>query len=451
MIPVGLSGHKAFERPLARKPAEGDGSLTGTERNPRWTRDQINYACIVMEGLFNTLGQDIIGMTTIVPLFLSELGASLGLIGGLSTMRSVVSAVVPLLFGGLVAAAPSKRRLTLALNGVGRGGLLLIPLALLLGMSGGSMIALFFGIMFVFSLCQPITGISWNYLLGNCVGPEKRGRLLGTLFGLSGVITFFSSMIIKGIRASSSLSSMGQYTAIFALGGAMVTLSVLCFLPLRERNVVVSPQEERSPKAYLAMLLLSFRNRDYNWAIITNGLGNLSMAVSAFFFLFAKDGLGLEADAISNLLIAQTLGIMLGGFITGRVSSRFGIKRMLLLVEGTAAMVPLFGFGALHLGAPFAFAAAAVFLIGFSRSGMVGYQAYILEVVEESRSIYSIVAKSMALLPLSFASVGIGAYLEARSMEPLFIFQMAVSILAVLSATRLKLTVYPRPKRESNA
>lgn len=34
-------------------------------------QDQTNSRCIMLEGLFNTLGHDIIGMTTIVPLFIT--------------------------------------------------------------------------------------------------------------------------------------------------------------------------------------------------------------------------------------------------------------------------------------------------------------------------------------------------------------------------------------------
>ncbi len=415
--------------------------MLGAIKKRRWPQEQINYACIMLEGLFNTLGHDIIGATTIIPLFLADLGASMRVIGGLSTMRQIISAVTPLLFGGVVAAARSKRNLSIAVNGAGRGAILLVPLLLLLGLTGQTMIALFFGIMFVFHLCQPITGISWNYLLGNCVGADKRGRLLGTLFGVSGAITLFSSLIIKGIRAS-SLTAMSQYTVIFTLGGALMVASVLCYVPLKENPAPPTPREERNPRAYLTALVSCFRNRDYNWAIAANACSSMSSAVSAFFFLFAQNTLAFTPDAVSNLLIAQTLGIMAGGFTAGRVSSRFGVKRMLLMAEGIAALVPVLGLLSLSLGWAFAF--AAVFLIGFTRGGMIGYQAYILEVADPGRSIYFIVAKSMALLPFSFVSVAVGAYLETHPMWHLFWFQLAACLLTVACATRLRLTVYPQ-------
>lgn len=416
-------------------------------RKRRRPQEQINYACIMLEGLFNTLGHDIIGATTIIPLFLSDLGASMGVIGGLSTMRQIISGVAPLLFGGAVAAAGSKRNLSIAVNGFGRGGILLIPLLLLLGFSGRMMIALFFGIIFLFHLCQPITGISWNYLLGNCVSPDRRGRLLGTLFGVSGAITLFSSLIIKAIRAS-RMEQLEQYTVIFALGGSLMLMSVLCYIPLREKPAEPVPRAERNPRAYLRALASCFCNRDYRWAIAANACSSMSTAISTFFFLFAQSALAMSPDAISNLLIAQTLGIMAGGLTSGRVSQRFGVKRMLLMAESAAALVPLFGLLSLHAGA---FAFAAVFCIGFSRGGMIGYQAYILEVADPGRSIYFIVARSMALLPFSFVSIAVGAYLETHPMWHMFWLQLAVCLLALTCATRLRLTVYPRKNTDTNA
>jgi MFS family permease len=400
----------------------------------------------MMEGLFNTLGHDIMGMSTIVPLFLADLGASLTLVGSLNTMQSIISATSPLLFGGMVAAVHSKRRLSLTLNGVSRGLMLLIPILITLGVSGRAMLIAFFSVMFVFFICQPVTGISWNYLLGSCVSPAKRGRLLGTLLGISGIITFLASNIIKAIRANENLTNMGQYAAIFFLGGAMMFCSVLFFLPLREQGETASGKEERNPKAYVKNLIASFHNKAFDWAIATNVFSNISTAVNTFFFLFAKNTLHLDAGAISNLLIFQTLGLMVGGFTTGRISSRFGIKRMLTMVESTGLLVPILGLTSLRLGSPFAAAAAAVFLIGFSRSGMIGYQAYILEVVEKERTIYYLVSKSMALLPFSFMSMLIGLYLEGNPSTGVFIFQIAACLLAIFFTTRLKLSVYASNK-----
>jgi MFS family permease len=417
----------------------------------------VNAICIAMEGLFNTLGHDVLGMTTVVPLFLADLGAGLGLIGLVNTMRAVLGGVVPLLFGGVVDAAPSKRRLSMALNGVGRGAILLIPLSLFLGARGGLMIALFFLAMFVYQVNQPVTGITWNYLLGSCVPPDKRGALLGMLFGVSGVITFGSGALVKAIRANGALPPMLQYAWIFLLGGLLMSSSVLWYLPLKEPAAERVEAKPRSPAGYIRTLAGCFKNRDYTRSIIANVLSSVSTAISAFFLVFARGALGLPTDTVSNLIIAQTLGIMLGGFIAGRASSRFGVQRMLLATEIAALLIPILGMITLRTAGtrgaipPVAWAAAAMFLIGFTRSGLVGYQAYILEVVDPARSVGPIVAKNLAMLPFSFAGALVGWYLDGHGHFAMFVVQLITGCLAALCVAGLKRTVYSQKNQKPNA
>lgn len=407
-------------------------------------QEVLNGYCIMLEGLFNTLGHDIIGMTTIVPLFLAHLGASMEAIGSLSTLQSVFGAIMPLLCGGVVAAAASKKKMSMVINGIVRTAYLLIPLGIVLGLSPMAELVLFFGVMVLSSMGQSVTGITWNYLLGDCVPPERRGKLLGTLYALSGVITFVSSAIIKGIRSSPVLDENSQYAAIFALGGALMACSVLCYIPLRERTVGSSTREERNPRRYISQLLSCYRNKLYRGALIANVFSSLALSVNAFFFVFAQNTLPLSADQVSNLIVIQTLGLMIGGLVTGRISQRLGIKRMLQTIEGLGILVPVMGLAAMCTGVSFVFAGLAVFIIGFTKSGMVGYQAYILEIVPTETSVYHIVARSLTLLPFSFAGIAIGSLISHFSNVPAFILQIILGMLAFTAASRLKLTVYKK-------
>lgn len=412
----------------------------------RWKkRDQgrLNGTCIMMEGLFNTLGADILGMTTIVPLFLASLGARMETIGAVTTMQSIFGAVVPLVCGGMVAASKSKRNLSLLVNGLSRSSILLIPLGIVLGLSPAAELVLFFCVIAFYAMCQPITGLTWNYLLGDCVPASRRGKLLGTLYAFSGVITFASSAIIKGIRAS-SLSEGYQYACIFALGGLLMSCSVLFYLPLKEKTHGGSAAQARDIRGYVKELCACFRDKLFRKVIVTNLFSQLSISVNSFFYVFAQNVLALSSDQVSNLIVLQTLGLMLGGLITGRISDRFGLKRMLQLIEGLGILVPVMGLLALHSAAPFVFAAAAVFIIGFTKSGLIGYQAYILEIVPTEKSVYHIVARSLALLPFSFSGVVIGAVISNFTNAPAFIAQIFLAAAALLGASTLKLTVYKK-------
>lgn len=409
---------------------------------------RINYSCIMLEGLFNTLGTDILGISTIVPLFLSQFGASLTLIGSLSSMQQIISAVTPLVTGGLIAAAASKKRLSILFNGISRGSILLLPVLLLFHVPDHMIVKIFFALMLVYFLCQSMSGIIWNHLLGDCVEGGQRGKLVGTLFSISGLITFFSSNLVKVIRDSQRLDRWSKYALIFGLAGILLAVSVMCFLPLQENKSAVSKAEKLSPKAYLKELLLCFQNRDYTRLLLTSCFSQASLLVNAFIYLFAQDFLKLSTPQVSTLLVLQTMGVIVGGFVTGRISSRFGTKRMLLLVESIGLMVPVMNLMAMRTAAPFVLMGAAVFLMGFSKSGYLGYQTHLLEIVDPEKKIYHLVCKSMVMLPLSLISTLVGWLLQqfsgkgAVSASPIYIGQIVLALFALLSASRLKLITY---------
>lgn len=418
--------------------------------------EDLNYYCILFEGLFNTLGTDILGMTTIVPLFLAELGASMTLIGSLSSAQSIIQGITPLIAGGFIAAAASKKKLSLLFNGISRGSILLIPLLLLVRFPDSVIVGIFFSIMLVYFCMQSMTGIIWNHLLGDCVDGKRRGQLVGTLFSISGFITFVSSSLVKIIRDSQSLERNNKYAIIFGLAGTLVAISVLCFIPLKETKQQGTPKEDRNAKAYLHELISCFKNRDYDWLLVTNIFSHSSIMINSFIYLYAQNFLQLPSTQVSTLLVVQTLGVIAGGFTTGRISSRFGCKRMLILVESLGLCVPLLNLTAMRSSVPFACMCAAVFLVGFSRSGYMGYQTHLLEIVDPPKKIYHIVCKSLVLLPVSFVSTLVGHLLQQVSgqlvtaVQPIYIAQICVIALGIFGATHLKLVVYSSNKGETN-
>ncbi len=420
------------------------------------TINTTNYYCILFEGLFNTLGTDILGMTTIVPLFLAELGASLTLIGSLSSVQSILQAITPLLTGGFIAAASNKRSMSLLLNGISRSSILLVPLFLLLHFPNSLIIKVFFLIIMMYSCLQSMSGIIWNHLLGDCVSGQMRGRLVGTLFSVSGFITFLSSNLVKIVRDNPAMDYRTKYAIIFLLAGALLSISVLCFIPLREPGHLSSSKESRNVTAYLKELLHSFRNRSFNWLLLTNCLSYSSVMINGFIYLYAQTFLRLPSSQISTLLVIQTLGIIAGGFSTGHISSRFGSKRMLIFAESLGLCVPICSLIAAHSAFPFFLICVAVFFVGFSKSGYMGYQTHLLEIVPPDKKVYHIVCKSIALLPFSLVSTLIGHILQqiadkgASAAWPVYTVQVFIIVLTIISASRLKLIIYYQNRTREN-
>lgn len=412
-------------------------------------QSKVNYNCIMFEGLFNSLGTDILGLTTIVPLFLREYGASLTAVGALPTLQQAMTAFIPLLTGGLVAGTRSKRRLSLCLNGISRTAILIIPIVILSGMNNSMAVAVFFGVMTVFFMFQAVTSISFSYLLGVCVEARQRGRLMGSLFAYSGIFAFFSSNIIRILRESESLTPPQRYAAIFGLGGAMMALSVMFFLPLKESNLEDYKKEKLNIANYISKLSACLKNGNFRTMLYAQIFSQACIIVNTFIFVVADETLSLPTEAVSYMIIVQTAGTVAGGLIGGRMSEKVGTKRSIMLAQFLGPLIPAMELTAIFLPireetmpAKVCLMLAATFLIGFSKSAFTAYQSYLLEIAEESNSIYYIVMKSLALLPVSFLSILVGAYMDQYSIEPVLILQIVIAILAVFGSTKLKLFLY---------
>jgi Na+/melibiose symporter-like transporter len=372
----------------------------------------------------------------------------------------VVAAVTPLVAGNFIATARVKKKISLGFNGTARTSMLLIPLMLMAGLPNNVVIAVFFCIITVFYICQSVTGIAWNYLLGTCVQPEQRGKLLGTLFAVSGLISFMSSNIVRVLRESETLLTNQRYSAIFGLGGFIMASSVLFFIPLKEAIPREPAKNERNLKFYIASLLHCCKNKLFLRLIITQVFSQICTTINTFVFVFANERLELATQWISLMIIIQTVGVVWGGLVTGRISARFGSKRTLMLAEGIGIVIPLLQLTALlakPAGAPSplgpGFMLATTFLMGFNRSGFMAFQSHLLEIAGNENSVYYVVAKSVLLLPVSFVSMLVGRYFDRFPdfVQPVYIVQILAAATALFFASRLRLFLYPKDRAEQKA
>jgi len=398
-----------------------------------------NYYCILGEGLFNQTGSDLMSITSIMPLFLAAYGASLGLIGMLTTLQGVTQAIVPFLSGGFVARAKSKRRISIVGNGISRTMIFLIPASLLFGLPHSAVVSIFICTFVLLVSISPMTGLTWNYLLNDCLSTLDRPKLLGVIFVTSGIVSLGTSNLVKVIRDSKALPENMKYFYIFGLAGLFMATSVLWFLPLRENRCDTAANKVFCVKDYMASLALCFKNKSFNRAVSANAFSYMSMVLNAFLYIYAVNGLKLQSHLISNMIIVQTVGQIAGGVITGKVSARFGVKRMLIMSECAGLFIPLLEILCMGLKNAYPAMCVCVFLFGFVRSGMMGYNNYIIEVVERDRIIFHMVTRGLVLMPVSFLSTAAGIYIQGHSMAPLQMLQAAASCTAIFLCMRLKL------------
>lgn len=404
-----------------------------------WVKDKVNYYCIMSEGIFNLMGEDLLGLTSIVPLFLIEYGASTGTVGMVMTAQGLSLAVVPLIVGGFVSRTVSKRRLAIIVNSLGRGSMLIMPIILIGYFPENVIVSVFLLLLLIRFLGAPIQGLTWQYLLSDCIKIEVRPKLLGILLAISGFVSFASSYYIKLIRDSKSLASDMKYFYIFGAAAIAMTLSIACFIPLKENIRQKKINDKFTMKEYLLSLFGCYKVKDYTRLLQARFFSFASLTLNAFLFIYANSSLKLPSHFISNLIIFQTIGIIIGGIVTGQISARFGVKRMLLLVEISGLFIPILALSCMIVKTPYILISLCIFMNGFNRSGQLGYANYIMEIVDKERVILHSVARGLVLLPLSFLSTLAGLYIQNHSMTVIFVFQIVASALAVTMCTRLRL------------
>jgi predicted MFS family arabinose efflux permease len=236
----------------------------------------------------------------------------------------------------------------------------------------------------------------------------------------------------------------GRYSSIFALGGVMVAISVLFFIPLKE-DIQGDEQKPRfNLLTYFRNLIECCKNMYFRRLIYTQVFSSISTAINTFVYIIAQNYVNVGTEWISYMIIIQTVGVFAGGLVTGRISEHFGSKRTLLLTEGLHISIPVLEIAALFWGHGQVLMFGTAFLIGFIRSGNMAYQSHLLELSEKEKSIFYIVTKSMLLLPFTFSSIAVGLFVEHVSLPPVLFFQIVVATAALFCAFRLKLFVYKR-------
>jgi predicted MFS family arabinose efflux permease len=181
--------------------------------------------------------------------------------------------------------------------------------------------------------------------------------------------------------------------------------------------------------------------------IMTQACSNICVGINSFLYIIAQNYLKVPTQWISYMIIMQTVGVFFGGLLTGRISERFGSKRTLLLVESIGLGIPVLELLGLRFGHGEILMIIAVFFLGFMRSGFMAFQSHLLELAEQNKSVFYIVTKSMLLLPFTFASVGVGLFLERFPLPPVLFLQIGMAVLTVFCASRLKLFLYPRERK----
>jgi MFS family permease len=308
-----------------------------------------NVFVISATGLLVNLGAQ--AFQPFIPLYLQALNATVSQIGIIYVLIAVASNLS--FFGGLLADRLGRKSIIVLGGAIGFG----LFLALL---RANNWVLVSF-ILFLSYLFATFVQPALTSTIAESVEVRKRGNAFSSYWVLA-YLGLAAGSLIGGY-----LPNPGRFELnIILIGMAGIGAALIRFVFLKEtlsKNVRVSPQGRNrffpthfSRNVWLLMAMLLFFN-------FSSGLG------LAIYPLFSTMYLQLSQEEFAVMIGAASLAAMLGALGAGRLSTKIGVKRMMilavllsgiLLIPWVYASTPLLAIGAYALSGFF----AQFFLIG---------------------------------------------------------------------------------------
>ncbi|MDP4088902.1 MAG: MFS transporter [Bacillota bacterium] len=411
-----------------------------------------NYVLLVLEGSFFMGGIGFFSSSTVIPVFIDMITHSKELVGLTITLGSFLTYFGRLLVGPYMPHVKNHARFVTIIMFFCRPMTILPAFFIFTGHYSGAVFVLIFSYAVVW-LADGLVVPGWSEVLANTVDENRHGRLLGMQMLIGGMASIGAGVLINVFLGNPRLDIKTAFAWIFLIGGLLLVLS--CFMMALTEN---APTEYRigkvDIKGYYKSLPQYFRIENDNTRMMIVQLIIMTASMSVpFVILFAREKLGLPDNMTAVLILIQTLGVPLGGWLWGQICDRFGCTTGIRLAAANILLIAVLPLLALVLNgiAPMIMMVPAMFLAGVSGGIWTCNYIYTVQVVRpESRSA-CLVLSSIVTLPITFSSYLAGFISERFGFVSLFIACIGIAIIAFIVSFRIRpvKTVIEERKREA--
>lgn len=298
------------------------------QRNLRW---------FFWDGILASASDNII--LTYLALYLLALGASNAEIGLLSSLSSLVAAVV-LLPGAMVTERFGRRKAMVVFfgGGIARLTILLIalvPLFFIDPVAVGVIIMLRVIAVGFGNLALP----AWTSLTADIIPLNWRGRYFGTRNLVMGVAAMLTTLLVGQIITW--LGSPVGYQVAFGLAFLIGMGATYCYAQLAEPPLETQPAREAGFSAKALYELLRSDRAFLNF-VVHSILWNLALNIAGpFFNVYLARQFDADASMIAVTAIAASLASMPGTRIFGVLSDKLGPRRVMLITGFIIPVLPV--------------------------------------------------------------------------------------------------------------
>jgi MFS family permease len=346
-------------------------SPSSEEPLPHWKR---NFAANFVDSLFFSLALAFISTSTIVPLFIRQLGGSALIVGLIPALIQAGQMLPPLFAAPYI--APLERKLPFLLKmtlGERLPWPILAAVCIVLAPDyPGAMLAITALLLAVFGLAGGIVLPAWMDIVARVTPLRMRGKLFGWSGALSGLLGVGGGLAAERVLAAYAFPY--NFAACFAAASACLFVSFLGLVAIREPIAV-----DRAPgipmRAYIGQVPeMLRRDRDFSIFIVVRILGALAAMAIALVAVYATEQRGLPAS-VAGRFTAVMLGTqVITTPLFGMIADRHGYKSSLqfaLLCQAVAMVLSPIVTSALGFSLVFALLGATTGLLFSSTLNMV--------------------------------------------------------------------------------
>lgn len=398
-----------------------------------------NYLLLVLEGAFFAGGVGFFSSSTVIPVFIDLMTHSKQVVGLTLTLGSFLTYFGRLLIGPFMPHVKNHSRFVTILMFICRPQTILPALMIFLGYPMLGVVALIFSYSFVWA-ADGLVVPGWSEVLANTVDGNRHGRLLGLQMLIGGIASIGAGILINIFLNNPRLDIKIAFAWIFLIGGLLLTAS--CFMMAMTENAPVPYKTGKidfigyykSLPKYLKL------ERDVTRMLMVNLMIMAAGMCVPFVILFAKDHFGMQDSSLAKLILIQSVGAPLGGWLWGQICDRFGsvagiktaVCNMMLI-----AVLPLTTILFPFLN-PLAVIGLTMFLSGVSGGIWTCNFIYTVQVSRpESRS-SCIVLSSVLTLPVTFSSYLAGFVADRLGYVALFLLCTAIAAAGLVVAQRVR-------------
>lgn len=413
------------------------------QKTQELTRKQTyrNYVLLIIEGIFFTVGMVFFDTNTILPLLMEKLTGSAIMVGFIGTAPALGMGLTSLLAGNWVRPYRYKKRFIVTISSLGRLPLWILGLSLLFITTKNVYFwgTLIIGIQLMFWLADGAVYSAWSDLIGKSINSDSRGRFLGSMQIIGGIIAIMAGGIVNRILNLEYLSFPGNYGLILSIGAFLFTISVLSFA-----GVIEKPSSTGKRENIINLLKLIphyFKTvKPFSLAMTVLFFSNIALISFPFYITYARTNFGLKSSDVGILISSQIIGKMLGGLFLGFIGDKAGHEKAVLCFAVSSLIPPLM---AMVLGTTVAGNSVLIisiiifFFLGMFKRGWIGFINYIIDLVpDHQRTLYTGLM-NLIRIPAAILPVLGGLLVSAYGYTPVFVIAFSFTIIGIIIAFKL--------------